>query len=265
MTEADVYLNADFARFYDWICASHDADLAFYLRMAAEYGSPVLEVACGTGRVLLALARAGTEVVGVDFSEHMLGHARHKLDGEPEHVAKRVSLLRADMRSFDLGRTFAAVLVPQASIFHLRSREEIRRCFACLRCHTRAGGVAVVDVVAPRRMADQEVGPRVKIRESVNPATGLLTQELNRKLAIDRASQVVRVEHTYVEVDSSETRETVFEQDYRWLTEDEGLDLLRSVGFPNVDSLGDYDGSRFSTRSPRLILVATDGLHNGKA
>ena len=265
MTDNDVYLQSDFARFYDWIYANRDEDIDFYRRITSECGSPVLEVACGTGRLLVALARSGAEAVGVDFSEHMLAYARAKLDAEPEPVRGRASLLQADMRSFDLGRAFAAVCVPQASVFHLRARDEVLQCFTCLRRHTRRGGRVAIDVVAPHRMADQAIGPRVKIRESINPGTGLLTQELNRKLTIDPRSQTVRVEHTYVEAAGAHARELVFEQDYRWLERDEGIGLLEEAGFANVDPLGDYDGSPFCDGSPRLILVGTPRAQEGDA
>ena len=44
-------------------------DVAFYARVARELGGPVLELACGTGRIALPLAKAGLHVTGVDRSE----------------------------------------------------------------------------------------------------------------------------------------------------------------------------------------------------
>jgi len=76
MANQDVYLLGNFTRFYDWSYMDREEDIPFYVRMARECGSPVLEVACGTGRVLIPLAREGFEVVGIDFSEHMLGIGR---------------------------------------------------------------------------------------------------------------------------------------------------------------------------------------------
>jgi len=105
-------------------------------------------------------------------------------------------------------------------------------------------------------MAHQEVGKQISVREGINPATGLFTQELNRKLHIDRTSQIVRVEHVYVEIDGDDEKRHTFEQDYRWVEEQEGVELLREAGFDEVETLGDHDGGAFSSESERLILVA---------
>jgi len=314
----EAYLHPDFTRFYDWSYSERKEDIPFYVRLARECGSPVLEVACGTARVLIPLAREGFEVVGIDFSEHMLAIAREKLEKESPEVRRRVSLVQADMREFDLGkvrgqtatirpvvsvpefpgREFAGVFVPNASVFHLRDgspgpggsagshvagckggRQRRRatedppynngkgigngkggrglsQCFGCLYRHTRPGGLAVVDVVAPGRMAHQEVGKQISVREDINPATGLFTQELNRKLNMDRDAQIVRVEHVYVEIDGDDEKRFTFEQDYRWVEEQEGVELLREAGFDEVETLGDHEGRAFSDESERLILLA---------
>ncbi len=314
----DVYIEKDFTRFYDWSYGDREEDIPFYVSLARECGSPVLEVACGTGRVLIPLAREGFEVVGLDFSEHMLAIAREKLEKESPEVRSRVSLVQADMREFDLGkargqtatirpvvsvpefpgREFAGVFVPNASVFHVRDGSScavgaagndeagceggrqrrratedppynngkgigngkggraLSQCSACLYRHTRPGATAVVDVVAPQRMANQEVGKQISVREGINPATGLFTQELNRKLHIDRDAQIVRVEHVYVEIDGDEEKRFTFEQDYRWVEEQEGVELLREAGFDEVETLGDHEGRAFSDESERLILVA---------
>jgi len=114
----------------------------------------------------------------------------------------------------------------------------------------------VVDVVAPGRMAHQEVGKQISVREDINPATGLFTQELNRKLNMDRDAQIVRVEHVYVEIDGDDEKRFTFEQDYRWVEEQEGVELLREAGFDEVETLGDHEGRAFSDESERLILLA---------
>ncbi|MHC5033561.1 MAG: class I SAM-dependent methyltransferase [Planctomycetota bacterium] len=256
MSEKDVFLEPDYVRFYDWTYEGYEPDLEFYRDLVRQSGSPVLEVACGTGRVAIPLAREGAEVVGIDLSEPMLDIARAKLAKEPPAVQKRVSFIQADMKDFDLGRQFAAVFVPHAAVFHLQGRLSLSHCFRSLYRHTRPGGLAVVDVWAPRHMADQPIGKKATVKEGVNPATGLLTRELNQKLGINWDTQTVRVEHTYVEVDGDEEKEHVFVQDYRWLEKDEGARLLERAGFPEIRTLGDYDRQKFTALSPRLILVA---------
>jgi len=205
--------------------------------------------------VTIPLAREGFEVVGLDFSEHVLALARAKLNRESAEVRNRVTLVPGDMRDFELGRTFAAVFVPNASVFHLPEESDLSQCLACLYRHARPGGLAVVDVVSPHRMANQEVGRLAPVREGLNPATGLPTRELNRKLRIERDVQTVRVEHIYLEGEGASQRTYRFEQDYRWVEQEEGVRLLEDTGFAAIEAFGDYDRQPFTEEASRLILV----------
>ncbi|MHB1000810.1 MAG: class I SAM-dependent methyltransferase [Armatimonadota bacterium] len=251
----DAYEEYDFARFYDWLYSDREDDLVFYTSQAKQYGTPILEVACGTGRVAIPLARLGLEVVGIDLSMHMLEQARNKLAKETDSVRRLVTLVQCNMRAFDLGRTFSAVFVPNASVFHLPDSESIFECFTCLYKHTSPGGVVVIDVVSPHRMANQEIGVERVFKEGVNPATGLFTQEVGEKLFIDKRSQTVRVRHKYIEFAGDTERCFVLDQNYRWLEKNECEDLLRMVGFMDIRIMGDHVGSPYDDGSPRLIAV----------
>ena len=93
-----------FAQLYDASVPDWPGEIDFYRARAARAkrdGLAVLEVACGTGRVALQLARDGIRVVGFDLSPEMLDVAREKGAGMPN-----VRWVQADMRSFDLGETF---------------------------------------------------------------------------------------------------------------------------------------------------------------
>src|SRR5438132_7150642 len=91
------------AHFYELEYAGYSDDLPFYVQyaLALDPGKdlPVLELGCGTGRVLLELAQAGFRVVGVDASEGMLDACRGR--AEAMGLAERVRLVRADMRALD--------------------------------------------------------------------------------------------------------------------------------------------------------------------
>ena len=89
-----------FARFYDLDTAEITEDLAFWLNLARRTGGPILEVAAGTGRVLLPLARAGFSIVGVDLSGPMLEVARAKV--ARARLSAPVELIQADALDLDL-------------------------------------------------------------------------------------------------------------------------------------------------------------------
>jgi len=220
MNPKTAYQARDYARFYDWIYEGITEDIPFYLAAAREHGSPVLELACGTGRITIPLAREGFEVIGLDLSAEMLRIAREKLSKERPEVSARVRLIEADMSDFALDEIVNLAFIPASSLFHLHTDEQRSSCLSCIGRHLKPGGGVIVDLTPAERMANQTVGETQEFRRSVSPLTGLLTRELG-KLSIDREAQRVTVEHTYVEQlpDESEKR-YVFVDGYTWLTED---------------------------------------------
>jgi SAM-dependent methyltransferase len=251
------YQARDFARFYDWTYEGITEDIPFYLHAAREHGSPVLELACGTGRITIPLAREGFEVIGLDLSAEMLRIAQEKLSKEPAEVRSRVRLIEADMSDFALDETVSLAFIPAASLLHLHTNEQRSSCLSCISRHLKPGGGVIVDLIPAERLANQTVGETQEIERSVSPSTGLLTWELGTKLSIDRDAQCVIVEHTYVEQlpDESEKR-YVFVDDYTWLTEGQMRGLLAEAGFGNVEVFGDYERGPFSESSSRMVFVA---------
>ena len=155
----------DYAEYYDF---HHDIqmDVEFYLDYARQCGSPILELACGTGRVLVHLAEAGFEIYGVDLSENMLSACRRKV--REKQLADRVHLTLADMSTFDLPRKdFALVYVPVRSFMHLYTQEDQLACLQHTYEHLRPGGIFIVDVYAPdfKLMAQEPDGPFILQRE----------------------------------------------------------------------------------------------------
>src|SRR5262245_26279562 len=94
-------------------------DIEFFVEAARACGGPVLEVGCGTGRVLIPTAQAGVQVVGLDLSPRMLEICRDRLSQEPEAVRSRVRLVHADMRNFDLSQEFNLATIPFRPFQHL--------------------------------------------------------------------------------------------------------------------------------------------------
>ena len=120
--------STDLAAIYDAIYEGRE-DTGFWQTVAAAAGGgPILELGCGTGRVLLPLARAGHEITGLDLSSVMLERCRAKLAAEPPEVRDRVRLVEADMTSFELGRGFAAIICPFAGFQQLRTVEQQLAC-----------------------------------------------------------------------------------------------------------------------------------------
>src|SRR5262245_51552313 len=145
---------------YELVAPFYDADYDFFRTPSGEVassvegarrsGGPILEIACGTGRVLLPTARAGIEIAGVDLSRPMLDRLRAKLGAEPEAVRARVSLHEADACTADLGRSFSLVTIPFRSIGHLQEVERQVALYRNARRHLAKGGRLVFDFFLPR-------------------------------------------------------------------------------------------------------------------
>ena len=125
-------------------------DRKLYHELAKEFGSPVLELAVGTGRVARYLAERGIEVVGLEISPRMLERAKQNIAKLPEDAQQRITLVQGDMREFELKRQFPLIIIPFSAFQHVLTLEEQLRTFQCIRRHLADGGCFAVDIFDPR-------------------------------------------------------------------------------------------------------------------
>jgi SAM-dependent methyltransferase len=258
---ADIGGDKELAAVYDAIYAARD-DVGFWRTMAAVAGGgPLLELGCGTGRVLLPLARDGHEVTGIDLSSPMLDRCRAKLDEEPAEVRDRVRLVEADMTAFDLGRRFAMITCPFAGFQQLLAVEEQLACLERCRAHLLPGGRLVLDLPnpdpAPPSHARQGVSDGEGTAQVVDWANGGRIRWWMTVTAYARTLQVNECEVTYEIVEADGTRRRLSETiSLRYTFRYELEHLLVRAGFRTVALLGDYDCSPFGDESPAMIAVA---------
>jgi ubiquinone/menaquinone biosynthesis C-methylase UbiE len=143
------------ARFYD-LFAGND-DLEFFIELAEVSAGPCLELGVGTGRVALKLVRRGQSIVGIDISEDMLRQARRKLSMESEDVRKRLSLLRADMRSFYLKDRFDLVYSPGGGFQECLTKDDMEDCLKRVRSHMKPEGKLALALWLPSLEREYEV------------------------------------------------------------------------------------------------------------
>ncbi|MGH7562160.1 MAG: class I SAM-dependent methyltransferase [Gemmatimonadales bacterium] len=252
---------AAIADLYDHVIPYRDRqDVEFYLEAARSTGGPVLEIGCGTGRILIPTARAGVGIVGLDLSPSMLEQCRTRLLGEPEAVRARARLVRGDMRGFDLGETFALATLPFRPFQHLLTVEDQCSCLAAIRRHLRGGGRLILDLFNPSLSAlvQDNLGQALGEEPAFTSPDGRRVVRRHRILARDYASQTTRVELLYdiTHPDGREER-LVHAFSLRYLFRFEAEHLLVRCGFELEQVYGDYDRSPFGARYPgELILVA---------
>ena len=136
-------------RYYDQAYRRRRHDVRFYTELATESGGPVLELGVGTGRVALAIAKAGIDVVGIEPMSQMLEQAHQRLERLPRAARDRVELRQGDLERLRLRRKFPLVIAPFNVWMHLYTREQIERGFATVHHHLEAGGRFVFDVLLP--------------------------------------------------------------------------------------------------------------------
>ena len=135
------------ARIYDPWSRSVTEDVELYVEEAIASGGPVVELAVGTGRIAVPIAKAGIRVIGVDESPGMLAVARSY--AEREHVSALVDLRVGDLRTPPVAETVPLVIVPFRSLLHMPDESEKLRALEAVRTLLEPGGRLVFDVFAP--------------------------------------------------------------------------------------------------------------------
>lgn len=137
------------AAFYDYYSLGVEGDVQFYIEEARSAGSPVLEIGCGTGRILLPIAESGINIVGLDRAPAMLSLLRQKLAGCSAETQSRVQLVEGDMRHCSLGRRFQLITIPYRAFLHLVTPKDQRQALTCIREHLTDDGRLVFNVFDP--------------------------------------------------------------------------------------------------------------------
>ena len=235
----------------DW--GSHEDDFSFYENFARLCGGPALELGVGTGRVAIPLASAGFEVWGIDISEDMLERARCKAGPD---LLQRLRLFRADIREFELDRSFDFIFAAFGTFHHLLTVEDQTRCLRRVHGHLAPGGLFVCDL-RPWWHAEWEEGTSVPLLHEWTRGLGGDTVTKMTAVRPDRARQLQHETHIFDRLSPDGTViRTVAQVDLRFSTRYEMEGLFREAGMELEHVYGDYDLSPFDESSPYLITVA---------
>jgi SAM-dependent methyltransferase len=251
----------EFAPLYDHVIPYRDRpDVAFFVGLCRAARGPVLEMGCGTGRVLLPCAKAGASMIGVDLSTRMLDVCRRKLLEEPPEVQRRVELLYGDMRTFDLGRTFELITLPFRSFQHLLTVDDQRAALRALRAHLVPGGRLVLDVFNPSLplIADERWLRTPLVEPPVALPDGRRLMRQFRIVGRDYIEQIQEVEFVYeVTGPGDQVVRQAGVTRLRYLFRFEAEHLLAREGFEVEAVYADYERRPYGAVYPGdLIFVA---------
>ena len=248
--------DAALARLYDLF--PFQADLPFYLELAEVQGGHVLELACGSGRVLVPLAQAGHRVVGLDSSPHMLELAGEKLRAAGPEAMARAELVEGDMRKLALDRRFDLAVVAVKSFAYLPDRADQQRVLAAVAAHLRPGGVLAMDLLHPSPA--WLLRPPGSLHQDLVqhvPERGVTLVRTETVVSTDLATQlrVIRSAYEMVTDDGTVTKRFV-EWLYRYTYRFEVELLLERAGFEVEAIYGGYEREPFVSDSRLMLAVA---------
>jgi ubiquinone/menaquinone biosynthesis C-methylase UbiE len=249
--------------FYDVVTPSaFQGDVKWYRDQALASGGPVLELGAGTGRVAMAIAEAGVSIHALDSDPRMLQVLRSKLAARPADVQARVTVVPADMRTFDLGEQFALVICPFRAFLHNVTESDQLACLARVRQHLRPSGRFAFNVFHPSlTFMAQHAGPFAGVWRWADtyalPSGGWVVQsEANR---YDTVAQVVHSLHRYDAYgpDGTLERSSMLRLDLAYLYPTDIQRLLTAAGFRHITIKGGFDGREFSRDGEELVVEAT--------
>ena len=248
------------ARYYD---LSHDRlveDIPFLLQLAAETTGPVLEIGCGSGRLLIPLARAGYAVTGVDSSPEMLAQAEIRLAAEASEARARVRLITGDVKSlrWPPEDTYGLIVFGYNTFMHL-DEAAAGGVLKRLRPALRDGGRLVIDVANPILLSSAADDPDFVLEDVLEDKLhGETIRQYTAYEAIP-GEQVVDVTWIYETTGNAlgdDDRTSKARLRYHYLYPHQYELLLTLTGYRLMSLSGDYDGSPFHEESDRLILLA---------
>ncbi len=243
-----------FAHYYDADMGDFADDLPLYRELARRNEGRVLDAMCGTGRVVVPLAVAGFDVVGVDIAPEMVRVVERKRS--ELQLEQRLHVVQADIRTLALPQRFGLVLVPMNSFMHLETVEDQLAALRSIRRHLEPNGLVVLDLFHPDPrdlMTDQGV---LVYERTFTSASGRPVQKFVVRRT-DAANQRQEVEFIYDELqeDGRVVRRTLpFVM--RWLYRFELQHLLARAGLRVEEVYGDYDLEPYTSDSSQLIVIA---------
>ena len=253
-------------RDYDLEHEGDDEDVAFYVRLLEKWRPRrVMELASGSGRVTIALARAatasGAEIVGLEREASMLEEAYRKRAALSNTERTCLSFIEADMRDWQTSEPFDLVIAPCSSLSHLLTLDEQIATWCCAYRNLRNGGRLVVDLTMPNLAAyadSMQTPPRAFVEMDIDardPQTGtrLLRYKTTRYLPHEQRAEIRFLYDKFPDGDRVDRYVSDFDCHVYYPREVELL--FRVAGFSVERRFGDYAEGPLRASSPQMIGV----------
>mgnify|MGYP005839677191 CR=1 FL=1 len=245
------------ARFYDLEHETFTADVDLYLNFARRCESPILELGCGTGRVLVPIAQAGYEITGLDNSPAMLARARQRLSTQDSQVQRRAHLIQADARDFAIAQRYTMSFIALNGFMHFLTLEDQLRALRNVHKHLLPGGLFILDLphISPSSLVSSD--ERVTIYDEYrDPDTGLFVHKWVTA-SVDQARQLQRMRFLYDQIQpDGAVKRTIVTFTLRYFFRYEVELLLDKAGFEIEELYGSYELDSYEDPCERMLFVA---------
>ena len=241
--------------YYDQAYRRRRHDVRFYVDLARSSGGPVLELGVGTGRVALAIAKAGVDVVGIDPMKPMLERAEERLSRLPRTTREHVELRRGSLERLRLRRRFPLVIAPFNVWMHLYTRQQIERGFATVRHHLEPQGRFVFDVLLPDPASMARDPAKCYRGGEVPHPRGAVKYRYGEYFSYDPMTQV---ETTIMDFEHPTQKHESFctPLTQRQFFPAELESLLHYNGFTVESHTGDFEGQPVTTATESQVIIA---------
>ncbi len=252
------YTNPELVWIYDFEY-DYTYDIPFYKECANLFGSPVLELASGTGRVTIPLAEAGSEVWALEASKLMIKRFRDKLRSKNPSLSENIRLICGDMAGFELKKRFPIIII-SANSFLLLDRKGQKQCLEACNRHLSDEGAVVIDIFHPFgpsrafHRIDQTEGIPKLTRTRPQPDSGKPVSRYVIQFR-DFFEQHLFIDNIYEE-EGDEGRKWSFREKLRFIYPSEMELMLELAGLEIHKVFGWYDGRSFAPDSEQMIFVA---------
>ena len=232
-------------------------DVEFYGKVCAG-ATAILELGCGFGRMLAALAKPGRTVVGLELDEGLRALAGDRVAGLPD-----VEIVAGDMRTFSLGRSFDRVLIPHSGIYCLLTEDEVVACLTRARKHLAPGGEIVFDAYLAdefhhnARPEDLEPAEQTPVGEVSH---GGVRYTVSESSTWDPDRQRMDVTYAYSGDDGSHHGGLIRQ---RYLLSAQIEPLLRRAGLDLRAMAGDFDGRPVDDDGAEVLVVVATAIDSG--
>lgn len=229
----------------------HAEDLPYWLELARRQGSPILELGCGTGRVLLPLAKAGYQTTGLDNDPRMLEFLRSQVTPD---LKTSLEIVQADLISFELAKSFKLIILP-CNTWTSLSQQQRKAALTAIRSHLEAGGVFAASLPNPNLLRSLPVRSAPKFEEAfAHPLDGGPVKVSSAWKRMDRLFTLFwYYDH---QLSDGRTERLTARVTHHLASAKEFIQELTTAGFKIRRLYGDYQRSPFEPRSQTLIWEA---------